>query len=276
MRRRAAAITAETADRRLPLPGARDEIGRLAETLNAMLDRLEAALEHERRFVADASHELRTPLALLRTELEVALRRPRSNAELEAAIRSASEDSERLARLTEELLLIARSDQGQLPLAPEDVAVDELLAGVAARFAERAAQRSRLVAVDGVDGARTVSVDRSRLEGALANLVENALIHGDGTVTLSAERRGAVTRLGVHDEGTGFPPEFVARAFDRFSRADEARGRPGSGLGLSIVDLVARAHGGAVHVASRAGAGTDVWIELPDAQQIRRKPVAGT
>jgi signal transduction histidine kinase len=267
MRRRAAAITAETAGTRLPLPGSRDEIGRLAETLNEMLDRLEAALEHERRFVADASHELRTPLALLRTELEIALRRPRSNAELEAAIRSATEESERLARLTEELLLIARSDQGQLPLVREEVAVEPLLSEVAARFGERAAQTGRTVAVGSVDGAATVSADRTRLEGALANLVENALVHGDGAVTLSAERRGAVARLGVHDEGAGFPPSFVARAFDRFSRADEARGRPGSGLGLSIVDLVARAHGGAVHVASRAAAGTDVWIELPSTQE---------
>jgi signal transduction histidine kinase len=93
-------------------------------------------------------------------------------------------------------------------------------------------------------------------------------------VTLSAERRGAVTRLGVHDEGPGFPPDFLPRAFDRFSRADEARGRPGSGLGLSIVDLVARAHGGAVHVASRAAAGTDVWIELPLTQDTHRKTAA--
>jgi signal transduction histidine kinase len=85
-------------------------------------------------------------------------------------------------------------------------------------------------------------------------------------VRLTAERRGAVARVGVHDEGTGFPPAFVPRAFDRFSRADEARGRPGSGLGLSIVDLVAHAHGGAAHVASRAGEGTDVWIELPLSQ----------
>jgi two-component system OmpR family sensor kinase len=271
MRRRAAAITATTAGTRLPLPGSHDEIGRLAETLNAMLDRLEGALEHERRFVADASHELRTPLALLRTELEVALRRPRSNAELEDALRSAAEESERLARLTEELLLIARSDQGQLPLVREDVAVGELLDTVAARFAERAARDERAVVVDGVDGATTVPADRARLEGALANLVENALVHGAGTVRLSAERRSDLARVRVHDEGTGFPAAFVPRAFDRFSRADEARGRPGSGLGLSIVDLVARAHGGAAHVASRAGGGTDVWIELPLSQHPHSK-----
>jgi two-component system OmpR family sensor kinase len=263
MRRRAAAITATTPGTRLPLPGSRDEIARLAETLNEMLDRLEGALEHERRFVADASHELRTPLALLRTELEVALRRPRSNAELEDALRSAAEESERLARLTEELLLIARSDQGELPLVREEVAVGELLATIAARFAGRAAQADRAVVVDGVDGATTVPADRARLEGALANLVENALVHGAGTVRLSAERRGTSARVAVHDDGAGFPAGFAPRAFDRFSRADEARGRPGSGLGLSIVDLVARAHGGVAHVASRSGAGTDVWIELP-------------
>jgi signal transduction histidine kinase len=266
MRRRAAAITATTAGTRLPLPGSHDEIGRLAETLNEMLDRLEGALEHERRFVADASHELRTPLALLRTELEVALRRPRSNAELEEALRSAAEESERLARLTEELLLIARAEQGQIPLARQDVLLGELLGTVADRFAERAAQERRAVVVDDIDDATTVPADRARLEGALANLVENALVHGAGTVRLTAERRGAVARVGVHDDGTGFPPAFVPRAFDRFSRADEARGRPGSGLGLSIVDLVAHAHGGAAHVASRAGEGTDVWIELPLSQ----------
>ena len=119
MRQEAAAITASVPGRRLPVPRSRDEISRLAETLNDMLARLEASFEHERRFVADASHELRTPLALLRTELELALRRPRSREELENALRSAAEETERLTRLAEDLLLIARADQGSLPVRPE-------------------------------------------------------------------------------------------------------------------------------------------------------------
>ena len=119
MRRRAAAVTAATPGRRLPVPPARDEISALAVTLNDMLARLEASFEHERRFVADASHELRTPLALLKAELELALRRPRSREELESALASAAEETERLTRLAEDLLLIARADQGRLPIRPE-------------------------------------------------------------------------------------------------------------------------------------------------------------
>src|SRR6185295_11086518 len=120
------------------VPPARDEVSRLAETLNDMIGRLEAAFEHERRFLADASHELRTPLALLRTELELALRRPRSRNELEDALRSAADETERLTRLAEDLLLIARSDRGSLPIRRERVSARELLSDVADRFGRRA------------------------------------------------------------------------------------------------------------------------------------------
>ena len=141
MRRKASAISAATPGSRLPVPPARDEVSRLAETLNEMLERLETAFEHERRFVADASHELRTPLALLRTELELALRHPRSNAELEDAIRSAAEETERLTSLAADLLVIARADQGKLTVHPETVSVSDLYAAVAASV--RGARRGR-------------------------------------------------------------------------------------------------------------------------------------
>ena len=134
MRARAAAISASTPGARLPVPAARDEVSRLAETLNEMLARLEASLEHERRFVADASHELRTPLALLKAELEVALRRRRTREELEEALRSASEETDRLTRLAEDLLLIASSDAGELPLRREAVLAADVLGTVAERF----------------------------------------------------------------------------------------------------------------------------------------------
>ena len=264
MRRRAAAITASTPGMRLPVPRSHDEIARLAETLNDMLARLQAAFEHERRFVADASHELRTPLALLRTELELALRRPRSREELEAALRSAAEETDRLSRLAEDLLLIARSDQGQLPVRREHVPAGELLADTAARFAPRADAAGRELVV-GSDAGLVVDADPLRLGQALGNLVDNALAHGAGEIELSARLGEGLVELHVTDEGAGFAPEFVARAFDRFSRADDSRSRSGTGLGLAIVDLIARAHGGSAGAAARPEGGADVWIAVPRA-----------
>ena len=260
MRRKAGAISAATPGSRLPVPRARDEVSRLAETLNFMLDRLEAAFEHERRFVADASHELRTPLALLRTELELALRHPRSHAELEQALRSAAEDADRLSELAADLLLIARSDQRTLPVQPERLSSSAVFAGVADRFAVRAQELGRSIDVDAA-GDVQFDADPRRIEQALANLVENALVHGAGTVSLTARRVDGQVELHIRDEGTGFPPGFAARAFDRFSRADEARPRSGSGLGLAIVRTIAVAHGGSAAVSDDGAA--DAWISLP-------------
>jgi two-component system OmpR family sensor kinase len=262
MRARAAAITASTRSRRLPVPAPRDELARLAETLNDMLARLDAAFEHERRFVADASHELRTPLAMLRTELELALRRRRSRGELEASLRSAAEETERLSNLAEDLLLIARADQGKLPVRHERSDSGEIMHRVAERYATTAATANRSLAV-GEDRAISVEADRERLEQALGNLVTNALAHGAGTVELSAREVGGDVEFHVRDEGPGFPPEFVPRAFDRFSRADDARGAGGTGLGLAIVELIAEAHGGSVGVGAADGSGADVWIRVP-------------
>jgi signal transduction histidine kinase len=260
LRRQAAAVTAGEPSR-LPAPPGRDEISRLAVTLNDMLARLHDAFEHERRFVADASHELRTPLALLRTELDLALRRPRSREELESALRSAAEETERLSRLADDLLLIARADRGSLPIQREDVAAGDLLRDAATRFASRARELGRELRVEPSE--LQVEADPLRVGQALVNLVDNALTHGSGTVELSAEQQDAFVEIHVRDEGAGFPPGFRARAFDRFSRADEARGRGGSGLGLSIVELVARAHGGSAELGDVPGGGADVWLSLP-------------
>jgi two-component system, OmpR family, sensor kinase len=263
MRRRAAAVSA-TEPGRLPVPSGRDEISRLATTLNEMLGRLEAAFEHERRFVANASHELRTPLAMLRTELELALRRPRTHDELEDAVRSAAQETNRLSQLAEDLLLIARADQGPLPIRPEHVDVDDVLSVVAERFARRARERGRKIDVR--EASALVDADPMRVEQAIANLVENALSHGSGTIDLFAIERDDVVELHVADAGPGFPDRFLDRAFDRFSRADEARSGGGSGLGLSIVALIADAHGGSTGAANRPEGGADVWLSLPRAR----------
>ena len=263
MRRRASAISATTPGARLPVPPSRDEIRDLALTLNEMLARLEAALEHERRFVADASHELRTPLALLKAELELALRRPRSADELRAAVGSAAEETDRLALLADDLLLIARSDQDALGLRIEQVDLGGLARATAERFARRAASEHRSVVVD-VPPGTDVHADRVRLEQALRNLVDNALGYGEGTVTITARTVGDATELHVLDEGRGFPADVAARAFERFSRGEDTRARGGSGLGLAIVAAVAHAHGGTTGIARNGtGAGADVWISLP-------------
>ena len=257
MRRRAAAITARTPGSRLPVPRAKDDLSRLAQTLNDMLARLAAALEHERRFVDDASHELRTPLSLLRTEVEIALRQPRSQAELEQALRSVAEETERLSQLAEDLLLIARSDNGELPIRREHVSAEELMSTVARRFALRALDHDGSVSVEAAPGTM-LDADGVRVEQALGNLVENALMHGSGDVSLTARIQGDGVELAVSDEGTGFPPDFAEQAFDRFSRADEARSQGGSGLGLAIVDLITRAHGGRAELRNREGGGAEV------------------
>ena len=267
MRGRAAAITASTRGHRLPVPERRDELARLAATLNDMLARLEAAFEHERRFVADASHELRTPLAMLRTELDLALRRPRSHEELERAVRSAAEETERLSRLAEDLLLIARSDQGRLPVRSAAFDVVDVLDDVAERYAPVADERGRSITVDRNEPL-TVVADRTRVEQALSNLVSNALLYGAGAVELVATADEEAVELHVLDHGDGFAPAFIPLAFDRFTRADDARAAGGAGLGLAIVELIAEAHGGTAGARNRRARGADVWLRLP------RVPVA--
>ena len=262
MRRRAEEISATVGGRRLPVPAGDDEVARLARTLNEMLARLEAGLERERRFVAEASHELRTPLALLKTELELALRRPRSPEELRAAIASAHEETDRLAVLAEDLLVLARSDEGELRIDPQPLEARELLETVAGRFAARAEEAGLALEVD-APAQLSAAGDRGRLDQALGNLVDNALRYGAGTVRLEAHREDGSVVLRVSDEGQGFATEFLPRAFERFSRADGGRVRGAAGLGLAIVDAIARAHGGTASAGNTPEGGAQVTLLLP-------------
>jgi heavy metal sensor kinase len=263
MRLRAAAISANRLSERLPIAPANDEIARLGETLNRMLGRLETALERERSFVADASHELRTPLAHLRAEVELALESPREREELESALRSVGDESDRLSQLAEDLLLLARLDKGTLPIRRDDVDLDELLGGIAVRFERRAADKGRTIETDG--GGGPARVDRLRVEQALGNLIDNALRHGAGTIHVTAAQDGDSLELQVSDEGAGFPADFLPRAFERFSRAEQHRGSGGTGLGLAIVSAVAQAHGGSATATNASNGGGRVSIRIPNA-----------
>ena len=260
MRRRAAEISTSSLDERLPVPPADDEVSRLGRTLNEMLARLEDGLERERRFVADASHELRTPLTTLRAELELALRRSRTTQEFENSIRSAAEETDRLSRIADDLLVLARAEQGTLALRPEPTDLVDVVEKVRDRFGARAELEGRSLAVD-ADEAPVARVDRPRVEQALGNLVDNAFEHGRGTITITAGRHNSSVELHVLDEGPGLAPDFRDHAFKAFTRATPSGN--GSGLGLAIVETIARAHDGNAGARIRPDGGADVWIRLP-------------
>jgi signal transduction histidine kinase len=264
MRSRAAEISAADPDQRLPVPPTGDEVARLGVTLNQMLERLGEALAHERAFVADASHELRTPLAILRTELELALARGRSPEELRAALASAAEETERLTQLSEDLLTIAQTERGELPLRLSRLDLVETLAAVERRFARRAEERGRRIEV-AAPASLVLRADRLRLDQAIGSMVDNALRYGAGTIDLVAGGANGSVEIHVLDRGDGFPPDFLDRVFERFSRASSSARDGGSGLGLAIVQTVARAHGGEAHASNREGGGADVWLTLPSA-----------
>jgi signal transduction histidine kinase len=268
MSREAAAISVSEPGRRLPIPAGRDEITRLGNTLNAMLGRLEAAFDRERRFVDDASHELRTPLAILKAELDLAQSRSRTSQELLAAVRSAAEEADRLTALAETLLVFSRAEGGRLLLHREQARLDELLQDACSALAVRAAAAGVDVRV--IPHAVTAFIDPVRVRQAVDNVVSNALRHTPrgGQVRVSATRDGETVRLTVEDTGAGFDPAFLPRAFDPFATgpAEQAGSGQGAGLGLAIVRATAEAHGGRAAAANRAEGGARVTLSLPAAR----------
>jgi two-component system OmpR family sensor kinase len=264
MRRRVQGITERDTAERVPVPATSDEIEALGHTLNELLARLDGALRRERRMLADASHELRTPLTVLRAEVQLALRGRRDVGELRAALESVEHQSARLSRLAEDLLVIARADEGRLPIRSEPVAADGLLEAAARRAATTAWTTGRRVGVRGGKN-EVLLADPDRAAQALDNLVANALTHGGGDVELGAQRVDGRVELHVSDQGEGFQDDLLGRAFKRFSRGDPARAWEGTGLGLAIVAAIAEAHGGDAGARNLPGGGADVWISLPAA-----------
>ncbi|MHB1835487.1 MAG: HAMP domain-containing sensor histidine kinase, partial [Solirubrobacteraceae bacterium] len=264
LRTQAEQITEHELSERLTVPPADDELSALGRTLNVMLDRLEAAVARERRVVSDASHELRTPLTTLRAEVDLALMGDRDRVQLRAALRSASDEARRMSRLADDLLVLARADQGRLPLNPKSLPVRDLLQQVAGHARAAAETRGRSIVIADVPEGAQVRADPDRAAQALDNLITNALQYGAGTISLSASNGGPLVELHVTDEGPGFTHQFLERAFERFARGEEASlNAQGSGLGLSLVQALASAHGGHASARNRPGGGADVWIALP-------------
>jgi two-component system OmpR family sensor kinase len=266
MRAESEAVSGSEPGRRLAVPRTRDELASLGRSLNRMLDRLEAAVERERRFVADAGHELRTPLANLKAELDLALRRARSPAELVDALRSASEETDRLARLAEDLLLLAGADGGRLPMRREETDVAALIRMTTESFAGRANALGVELDTSVGEGVRA-RIDPDRIRQALGNLVDNALRHtpAGGRVTVDASGREGTLSIAVSDTGEGFASSFLPHAFEAFTRVDASRSRSagGAGLGLAIARAIAEAHGGTVEARNRDEAGAIVILRVP-------------
>jgi signal transduction histidine kinase len=202
-------------------------------------------------------------LAILKTEVEVALRTDNPPEALRAALRVAGEEADRLTQLADDLLIFARSDAGRMELDREPVEARRLLGDVDRRFRLRARERDRELVVELGDDPSLVA-DVPRVEQALSNLVDNALRHGAGTITLRTLAVDGNVELHVLDEGTGLPSAFLPHAFERFTRADPGRTGEGSGLGLAIVELIAVSHGGRAGVQNRTDrSGADAWVCLP-------------
>jgi two-component system OmpR family sensor kinase len=270
LRRRLDDITEHDSATRLEVPATRDELAALAVTMNRLLERLQLALSRQRSFVADAGHELRTPLTALKAELQLAARPGKPKAELVAGVREAAGDTDRLIRLAEDLLLLAQADEGPAFLNLMPAELPALISAAVRGLASRAADQGVSIAMRADEGL-IAHADPDRLRQVLDNLINNAIEHSPAgsmvvvTCHLSATNGRQNATIEVRDRGPGFPADFLPYAFERFRRADQARGRAdgGTGLGLAIVASIARAHGGRASAANVPEGGAMVRVEIP-------------
>ena len=268
LRRQVAALSERQEGAGVEIPRTRDEIAALAGTMNDLLTRLQRALARQRGFVADASHELRTPFAVLRGELELAGRPGRTREELAAAVHNAAEEAARLARITEDLLLLARSDEDRLTVRPEPSDIGSLLTRSAERVGSRLTAAGLTCRVDVPAGLRA-DVDPDRIRQAVDNLLDNAsrFAPAGSVIVVTARAGGDALEIEVSDAGSGFPADFLPHAFERFGRPDGGRARSdgGAGLGLAIVQAIAAAHGGSATARNLPDGGAVVRLRIPHA-----------
>jgi heavy metal sensor kinase len=259
------AIEIDRLHERIAVPRANDEIGHLAVTLNAMLDRLEHGIKDKHRLIADASHELRTPLAVMRSEIDVSLRGDELTPVAREVLESAREEVDSMSRMVDNLLTLAQVDEGRLQLLTAHVGLRHAIEAAARPLRPLAAAKDVRLELNG--GAYEAQADPQRLHLALTNFIENAIKFAPpgGEVTVSAWRSADEVGITVTDDGPGIPAAARDHVFDRFYRVDRARGRDagGSGLGLAICREIATAHGGRVWVDSEEGRGSAFTLALP-------------
>jgi heavy metal sensor kinase len=258
--------------RRLEVPRAKDELRRLTEQVNAMLDRIEASVKRITQFTADASHDLRTPLALIRTNAELALRRPRSDSEYREALARILVTSEEISELIEQLLLLARADANVAQLKLEPTMLSPVLQTVAQKAAVLAAGKGLTFSYSGVPSSSALFANHTALERLFLTVLDNAIKYtpSEGHVSLRVRVENSEANIEIADTGIGISEKDLPHVFERFYRADQARSREtrGSGLGLSIAKWIAEIHHGSIDLQSQAGQGTRVTIRLPLATEL--------
>jgi heavy metal sensor kinase len=264
--RRAQRITAENLDQTIPVRNPNDELGRLTTTINEMIRRLHDSFAQIRQFSADASHELRTPLTIMRGELELALRSPQTPEDYRTVLASALEESLRLTAIIDNLLLLARADQGTYDTNFTEVDLAALAAELYDDSEVLAEPKHIHVTLEQAEPV-TIVGDRVRLRQLFLNLIDNAIKYTPegGSVRMTVDRRNGTARFRVADTGIGIPEEEMGKVFDRFYRVDKARSREmgGSGLGLSIAKWIAELHRGSIRVESEVDRGSTFTVELP-------------
>ena len=251
---------------RLTVPASADEIGRLTNTFNDMIDRLETSFRQIRQFSSDASHELRTPLTVMKGETELALRRPRDQHDYQVVLESNLEEIDRMTRIVDELLFLSRADMGEVKMERLPVRLESLIEDIH-RQASLLGQERNIQVVLGAVAPATVLGDELRLRELLLNLVDNAIKYSKpgGTVDIALAVEHGEARLSVADRGIGIATEDLRRIFDRFYRTDDARAhtKKGTGLGLAICTWIAESHQGRIDVQSEVGQRSTFTVTLP-------------
>jgi len=262
----ARAITSHNLNRRIRIKKGKDEIGRLAETFNEMISRLDRSFKQMRQFSADASHELKTPLTVLKGEIEVALRRERKNDEYRTVLESNLEEINNMTKIVDDLLLLSHADNGEVPLTKSMIDLSHFLSEIQAQSQLLATAKSIHVSFHKNRSIYALA-DPLRLKSMMLNLVENGIKYSpEGSrIDIALEEDDGFALITVKDHGIGIPQEALPHVFDRFFRVDKARSRHegGTGLGLSICKWVAEAHNGSISVKSELGKGSTFAVRLP-------------
>ena len=267
-------ISIENLSERLPVPTTEDELARLTQVLNSMLARLESAVKTLSQFVGDASHELRTPLAVIRTTAELALRRGRASESYQESLQAIAAETERMTQLVEDLLTIACSDAEVAEMPKTAIDVRLIVRDVCSELKNLAETRQIRIKTSLEEDDAIVSGNRPALHRLFLVLLDNALKYSlpGGEVFVTTTSRGSRVEIAVEDWGIGISQDDLPHIFERFYRADRARSGDGHGLGLSLAQSIARAHGGALEVQRKSGAGTIFRVVLPTRGELRMKP----